>query len=88
MPFISAQPEKVLFDPGKVRFDLSLDEAFALTQVRSLKEDQLLRQRLQELRGISYFFLNISGAKTRLMITIIPQENWRLPRPLFWITAL
>jgi hypothetical protein len=71
MSVISAQPKKVLFDPAKVRFDLSLDEAFALTQVRTLKEYQLLRQRLQELRGVSYFFLNIAGAKTRLMITII-----------------
>jgi hypothetical protein len=71
MSAISAQPEKVHFDPGKVRFDLSLDEAFALTQVRSMKEYQLLRQRLQELRGVSYFFLNIAGGRARLMITII-----------------
>lgn len=68
---ISAQPEKVIFDPGKVRFDLSLDEAFALTQVRSLKEYQLLGQRLQELRGATYFFVNVAGKRTRLMITII-----------------
>lgn len=71
MSTISAPPEKVLFDPCKVRFDLNLQEAFALTRVQSLQEYQLLEQRLQELRGVSYFFVNVAGGKARLMITII-----------------
>lgn len=71
MSDISAQPEKVLFDPCRVRFDLGLQEAFALTQVRSLQEYRLLEQRLRELRGASYFFLNVTGGRARLMITII-----------------
>jgi hypothetical protein len=71
MSLIFAQPERVLFDSERVMFDLSLDEAFALTQVRSLKDYQLLGQRLEELRGASYFFINIAERRTRLMITII-----------------
>jgi hypothetical protein len=67
--------ERVTFDPGKVRFDLSLREAFALTQVRSLREYHYLRHRLPEMRGISYFFINVLDKRARLAITIITAED-------------
>lgn len=69
------QPETVTFDPCKVRFDLTLREAFELTQVTSLQEYQRLRRRLPELRGISYFFINILNQRARLVVTIITAED-------------
>jgi hypothetical protein len=70
-----ALQERIAFDPGKVRFDLPLSEAFALTQVRSLREYYYLRHRLPELQGISYFFINVLDKKARLVITIITAED-------------
>jgi hypothetical protein len=72
---MTAQPETISFDPCKVRFDLTLREAFELTQVTSLQEYQLLRRRLPELRGHSYFFVNILDQRARLVMTIITAED-------------
>ena len=69
------QPETILFDPCKVRFDLSLREAFELTQVTSLQEYRRLMCRLPELRGLSYFFINILNKRARLVMTIITAED-------------
>ncbi|MBP7071108.1 MAG: hypothetical protein KBA97_08540 [Methanothrix sp.] len=62
-------------DPEKVRFDLSLPEAFALTSVRSLEDYHSLKESLPHLRGQSYFFINISGSQPRLILTIITSEK-------------
>jgi hypothetical protein len=67
--------EKVLFDPCKVRFDLTLSEAFRLTQVKSLEDFLRLKQRLPEIRGSSYFFINRLDGGARLMVTIIVAEG-------------
>jgi hypothetical protein len=64
-----------VLDPGKVRFDLSLRDAFALTSVRSLGEFLRLEERLPEMRGQSYFFVNILGSRARLILTIITAEE-------------
>jgi hypothetical protein len=69
------QPETVSFDPCKVRFDLTLREAFELTQVTSLQEYKRLMCRLPELRGLSYFFINILDQRARLVMTIITAED-------------
>ncbi len=69
------QPDTVSFDPCKVRFDLTLREAFELTQVTSLQEYQRLRCRLPELRGLSYIFINILNQRARLVMTIITAED-------------
>jgi hypothetical protein len=71
---MSVQPETVLFDPCKVRFDLTLREAFSLTQVTSMQEYRLLINRLPQLRGHSYFFINILNCRARLVMTIITAE--------------
>ncbi len=68
-------PETVSFDPCKVRFDLTLREAFELTQVTSLQEYKRLIYRLPELRGLSYFFINILDQRARLVMTIITAED-------------
>lgn len=72
---MTAQSETISFDPCKVRFDLTLREAFQLTQVTSLQEYQLLLSRLPELRGHSYFFINILDQRARLVMTIITAED-------------
>ncbi len=72
---MNAQSEPISFDPCKVRFDLSLREAFKLTQVTSLEEYQLLLSRLPDLRGHSYFFINILNQRARLVLTIITAED-------------
>ncbi len=72
---MTALPKPISFDPCKVRFDLSLREAFELTRVTSLQEYQLLIRRLPELRGHSYFFINILGKRARLVMTIITAED-------------
>jgi hypothetical protein len=72
---MTAQLETISFDPCKVRFDLTLREAFELTQVTSLQEYQLLLRRLPELRGHSYFFINILDQRARLVMTIITAED-------------
>ncbi|MDM7912808.1 MAG: hypothetical protein QUS09_06895 [Methanotrichaceae archaeon] len=69
------QPETVLFDPCKVRFDLTLREAFELTQVTSLQEYRRLMCRLPELRGLSYFFVNVLNKRARLVMTTITAED-------------
>lgn len=79
----------VIFNPGKVRFDLSLPEAFALTSVRSSEDYHRLKENLSRLRGQSYFFINISSSQPRLILTIIIAEERETtatyeqdPRPL------
>ncbi|NPV62492.1 MAG: hypothetical protein HPY61_07665 [Methanotrichaceae archaeon] len=69
------QPERVPFDPGKARLDLSLQEAFDLTSVRSANDYRRLSERLAEIRGTSYFFVNISDNRARLMATVIVAEG-------------
>ncbi|HWQ18471.1 MAG TPA: hypothetical protein VN455_01750 [Methanotrichaceae archaeon] len=64
-----------LFDLSKARFDLSLDEAFSLTEVRSLDGYQRLKKRLPELRGSSYFFINVLDGVARLMMTVIVADG-------------
>lgn len=71
---MSVQPETVLFDPCKVRFDLTLREAFSLTKVTSMQEYQRLINQLPQLRGHSYFFINILNCRARLVMTIITAE--------------
>jgi hypothetical protein len=75
MSKMTGQLESISFDPCKVRFDLTLREAFELTQVTSLQEYQLLLSRLPELRGHSYFFINILDRRARLVMTIITAED-------------
>ena len=65
----------ISFDLEKVRFDLSLPEAFALTSVRSLDEYLRLKENLPYLRGQSYFFVNILGQRAKLFLTIIIAEE-------------
>jgi hypothetical protein len=72
---MTALPKAISFDPCKVRFDLTLREAFDLTRVTSLQEYQLLMRRLPELRGHSYLFVNILGPRARLVMTIITAED-------------
>jgi hypothetical protein len=67
--------EEILFDPCKVRFDLTLPEAFRLTQVKSLDDFLRLKQMLPEIRGSSYFFINRLDGGARLMVTIIIAEG-------------
>ncbi len=83
-------PENLfVIDPEKVRFDLSLQDAFALTSVRSPEEYQRLKESLPRLRGQSYLFVNILDRKARLILTIITAEELETtatyeidPRPL------
>lgn len=60
-----------LFDPERVRLDLPPSDAFALTAVRSLQEFSDLQGRLGEVRGQSYFFVNILRGRARLIMTVI-----------------
>lgn len=75
---MTALPESISFDPCKVRFDLSLREAFELTRVTSLQDYQLLVRRLPELRGHSYLFINVLGQRARLVMTIITAEDMEI----------
>ncbi len=63
--------EKIIFDPKLARLDLPLMEAFRLTHVRSIDDYRLLSSNLNDLRGVSYFFINYLNGKARLMITVI-----------------
>lgn len=72
---MTAIPKAISFDPCKVRFDLTLSEAFDLTRVTSLQEYRLLIRRLPELRGHSYLFINVLDQKARLVMTIITAED-------------
>ena len=79
----------IFLNPEKVRFDLSLPQAFALTGVRSLEEYRRLKASLPQLRGQSYLFVNILDCKARLILTIITAEERETtatyeidPRPL------
>ena len=65
----------IFLDPEKVRFDLSLPEAFALTSVRSPEEYHRLKESLPRLRGQSYLFVNILDCGARLILTIITAEE-------------
>ena len=87
--FMTAPENLVFIDPEKLRFDLSLPEAFALTSVRSPEEYHRLKESLLCLRGQSYFFVNILDCRARLMLTIITAEERETtatyeidPRPL------
>ncbi len=75
---MTALPEIISFDPCKVRFDLTLREAFELTRVTSLKDYQLLVRRLPELHGHSYFFVNVLDQRARLVMTIITAEDMEI----------
>ncbi|MDD1738188.1 MAG: hypothetical protein LUQ02_01235 [Methanothrix sp.] len=72
---MTSSEDRIFFDPEKVRFDLSLKDAFALTSVRSLGEFLSLKESLPHLRGQSYFFVNILGSHSRLILTIITAEE-------------
>jgi len=79
----------IFLDPEKVRFDLSLPEAFALTSVQSPEEYHRLKASLPRLRGQSYLFVNILDRRARLILTIITAEERETtatyeidPRPL------
>ena len=65
----------VVIDPEKVRFDLSLPEAFALTSVQSQEEYHRLQESLPRLRGQSYLFVNILDRRARLILTIITADE-------------
>ena len=87
--FMTAPENLFVIDPEKVRFDLSLQDAFALTSVRSPEEYQRLKESLPRLRGQSYLFVNILDRKARLILTIITAEELETtatyeidPRPL------
>jgi hypothetical protein len=67
--------QRIVFDPEKAKLDMPINEAFALTQVRSLQDFQRLVNKLPEMRGSSYFFINILSKKARLIITIITAED-------------
>lgn len=67
--------QRITFDPKKARLDMPISAAFALTQVRSVQDYQRLKQSLPEMRGSSYFFVNILGERARLIITIITAED-------------
>jgi hypothetical protein len=89
LSIMTCQEEHIEFDPGKVRFDLSLSDAFALTSVRSLQEFFALLKRLPKLCGQSYFFINILSQRARLIMTIITARDQEItatyeldPRPL------
>ncbi|HNX40322.1 MAG TPA: hypothetical protein PKK11_07025 [Methanothrix sp.] len=73
MPEQKIAPET--FDPEKIRLDLPLSDAFALTAVRSLQEFSDLQGRLDEVRGQSYFFVNILEGRARLIMTVIIAEE-------------
>ncbi len=87
--FMTAPENLVVIDPEKVRFDLSLLQAFAITSVRSSEDYDRLKENLSRLQGQSYFFINISGSQPRLILTIITSEKQEItatyeldPRPL------
>jgi hypothetical protein len=67
--------EQVIFDTRKIKLDLSLQAAFDLTSVRSLEDYRLLMKRLPVIRGTSYFFINISENRARLVATVIVAEE-------------
>jgi hypothetical protein len=67
--------QRITFNPEKARLDMPISEAFALTQVRSVQDYRRLKHRLPDMRGSSYFFINILGKKARLIITIITAED-------------
>lgn len=67
--------QRITFDPEKARLDMPICEAFALTQVRSVQDFRRLKHRLPEMRGSSYFFINILAKRARLIITIITAED-------------
>jgi len=67
--------QRIVFDPEKAKLDMPINEAFALTQVRSVQDYQRLMNELPEMRGSSYFFINILGRKASLIITIITAED-------------
>lgn len=82
--------EQIEFDHGKAIFGFSPDETFALTSVRSLEEYVALQERLPNMRGQSYFFVNILREKARLIMTVITVEDEEItatyeldPKPLF-----
>lgn len=72
---MTAPENLVVIDPEKVRFDLSLQDAFALTSVRSPEEYHRLKESLPRLRGQSYLFVNILNRKARLILTVITAEE-------------
>jgi hypothetical protein len=72
---VADQPERIPFDPGKARLDLTLQEAFDLTSVRSTDDYRLLSKNLSEMQGTTYFFVNVLEKRARLMATVIVAEG-------------
>ena len=67
--------EQIEFDPGKAIFGLCPADMFALTSVRSIEEYIALQEHLPQMRGQSYFFVNILKEKASLIMTIITAEE-------------
>lgn len=67
--------EQIEFDCGKALFGLCPSDMFALTSVRSLEEYIALKEHLPDMRGQSYFFVNILREKARLIMTVITVEE-------------
>lgn len=65
----------VVFDPERVRFDLSRGSALSLTSVRSIEEFRALQEGLREMRGQSYFLVNILKGRARLILTVITADE-------------
>ena len=63
--------DEICLEPRKARFDLTLEEAFRLTEVRSVEDFERLKRRLPEIRGHYYFFINYLSGKRTLMVTVI-----------------
>ncbi len=75
-PEIQTPELEIQIDPSKALFDLALDEAFGLTEVRSIESYERLKKRLPDLRGTSYFFVNVLDSTARLMATVIVADEW------------
>ena len=67
--------DEICLDPRKARFDLTLEEAFRLTEVRSIEDFERLKKRLPEIRGHYYFFINLLSGRRTLMVTVIMAEK-------------
>ena len=65
----------IQLDPNKIKFDLPPNEAFRLTEVRSIESYERLKNSLPKLRGISYLFINVLDGIARLILTIIVAED-------------
>jgi hypothetical protein len=71
-----AHESDVQIDPSRTLFGITLDEAFDLTEVRSIDSYERLKKSLPDLRGASYFFVNVLDRTARLMATVIVADEW------------